>query len=867
MIKQRLQKFYSQKSPLKNSLYKNALWILIFGLAIGYLLSPKVLFQNTIYNEGDIFPQLILAEKDLLIVDATSTELKKNKLLSELGPIFDYDPELKEKTKKNLTTAFESYEQTSIKIEEARVKIYLENRTLGKEYFYIHQKKSELEEDEKLHKIYKSYLDQQLSVLKTDDNQLTNTNLALKRKIDSDHSIAIQIIKDLTSKRKLLQQERDRVKKQINNQQKAKLKSTSQYKESKETALKKFLGTLDIKLTEDELKSLNFPFYDGNTKDLLIQLMEQSLSHKILLSKETFPLNLQEVAEERNLKTGTYTKIANIDSLLDVVQVKSNLGEILKNLALIEDDGRQINFMRLIGEKLIQPNLTENKKELQRRKNEIEERMNPVYISLKKGEMIARQGSKVTKRHVVLLESYQNALANTGKTPKIVGMILFSIFFFYLMFHSLQHRNLLIFHDFKQLCLIGIVILLTVTISKLGILIAETLETNYSQIPFRVYTYALPIAISGMLLGILANFEVAFIAGILSTFFISLLLQNNLLHFFYGLAGNFIAALPIANYTSRSDLIKHGIKISIVSVPASILIYLIEFNQIDASIGSVLIAAVSGGIIVAIFTTFLLPLFENLFDITTDARLLELSNMNHPALKELMFRAPGTYHHSIMVGNLAETSAALIGANPLLSRVSAYYHDIGKGFNPEFFIENCGRNIKTNHDYLNDPYKSAKIIIKHVENGVKLAEKHKLGSAICNIIREHHGLTQVRFFYYQAKERAKKSSSPIKDVDANLFRYNGPKPKTIESAVVMLSDSCEAATRSIDEPTKEKIGVMVHRVTDSLLQEGQLDDSGISLKDFKIVRNNIIEVLETVHHQRIKYPEQENTPIQIRKIN
>jgi len=236
--------------------------------------------------------------------------------------------------------------------------------------------------------------------------------------------------------------------------------------------------------------------------------------------------------------------------------------------------------------------------------------------------------------------------------------------------------------------------------------------------------------------------------------------------------------------------------------------------------------------------------------------LLELSNMNHPVLKELIFNAPGTYQHSIVVGNLAESGASKIGANQLLARVSSYYHDIGKADDPLYYVENQPPNGPNVHDTL-DPFDSARIIIDHLEKGVKKAEKYRLGKKIKDILIQHHGTRLVNYFFDKAKQSNDRRNGYV-DIDESYFRYRGPKPQTIEAALVMLADVSEAASRSLDDPDPETIKSIVKRVCETVLEDGQLDESGLTLQTFKNVVDIYTTMLVSIHHHRIKYPEKTN---------
>ncbi len=260
-------------------------------------------------------------------------------------------------------------------------------------------------------------------------------------------------------------------------------------------------------------------------------------------------------------------------------------------------------------------------------------------------------------------------------------------------------------------------------------------------------------------------------------------------------------------------------------------------------------AGLLNGLGVAFLAATFLPLLEKAFDITTNLRLLELSNMNQPALKDLAVRAPGTYHHSIVVGNLSESAAEGIGAHALLVRVAAYYHDLGKMLCPLYFVEN--QHQKNFHDDL-PAQTSARIIINHVRDGLEIAKRHKLGKAIMDIIAQHHGDSLVRYFYHKAQEEL---ADPGTFVPEEQFHYPGPKPQTKEAGLVMVADVTEAAIRSLDDPSPEEIRQMVQKLATRIYMEGQLDQSGLTFNDLNYIEKTFTRILLSIHHHRITYPE------------
>ena len=435
---------------------------------------------------------------------------------------------------------------------------------------------------------------------------------------------------------------------------------------------------------------------------------------------------------------------------------------------------------------------------------------------------------------------------------RIIGIVCFVVLVFLAGVKLISRTEKIKKSGRKNALIVFLAITVTLLISKLWLILTGNLTITYTNINHESLYLSIPAVLASLLTGILVNFNLAIFTGFISAAFVSIQFNDDFYIFMYVAVGSIVASFPMAGKDSRIGLVKHGLIVSASCVVMTLLLFFLKNETFGDKLAYDLALAFINGVAASFCALFLLPLFEYLFDITTDLKLLELSNMNHPALKELMVSAPGSYQHSIMVGNLAEAAALKVRANPLFCRVASYYHDIGKGKNPDFFIENCTPNRPTVHAKLDDPHLSARTVIRHVEHGVKLAKEYRLGRKITEIIKQHHGTTLTQFFYVQAKE---KTEEPAK-IDPRRFRYPGPKPQTLASAIIMLADSCEAAVRSIQKPTPAKIDEMIRKVCAGILRDGQLDQSGISLKQFKDIIETFQELLVTIYHQRIAYPEE-----------
>jgi len=257
-----------------------------------------------------------------------------------------------------------------------------------------------------------------------------------------------------------------------------------------------------------------------------------------------------------------------------------------------------------------------------------------------------------------------------------------------------------------------------------------------------------------------------------------------------------------------------------------------------------------GGILSSFVAMSFLPILESTFRYTTDIKLLELSSLNHPLMQEMMMKAPGTYHHCMNVGSMADSAAKEIGANPLLAKVMAYYHDIGKMEHAQYFIENQRQGYNP-HNHIS-PHMSKTILVAHVKDGAEMAIKNKLGKPIVDGILQHHGTTLISYFYNRALEEQDEDTTGT--VEEREFRYPGPKPQFKEAALVMLADSIEATARSLEEPTPGRLNSIVENIIESKFMDGQLDECNLSIRDLAVIKETFKRLLQAMYHQRMDYP-------------
>ncbi len=505
---------------------------------------------------------------------------------------------------------------------------------------------------------------------------------------------------------------------------------------------------------------------------------------------------------------------------------KDNLANIFETLDMKEGE-KQIGHTLLKG--TIAPNNFIDKVETQRLREEAENQVEEVII--KENAIIASQGSRIGEREVdLMMES--GLLKEDNRLPfkMIIGiivlislsMIIFLAYIYYFHREMLYNNKLLVSF---------IVVLLTILIS----------ENIYLLSP-----YIMPIGMASLLISILINPQLGLLINMFVAFFLGFILKLDASIITMYIISGSIGALVSMKQGQRYNIMLNGGIIGLVNLLALASISLAKgLGGIDSfTTGMYLLL---NGIIVAVITLGSLPLWENVFSILTPLKLLELSNSNQPLLKKFLLEAPGTYHHSMLVGNLAESAAETISANPLIVRAGAYYHDIGKMVRPYYFGENQF-GIGNPHDKL-QPMQSVKIITSHTTDGIKIGKEYKLPKEIIDIIEQHHGNTMVAYFYYKYKEE-----NPDIKISTDEFRYQGRKPQSKEAAIIMLADSTEAAVRSIKEMTNEKIKDMVTKVVQGKLDDGQLDECHITLKELQLIIDSFVNVLTGIHHDRIEYP-------------
>ncbi|MGN0145395.1 MAG: HD family phosphohydrolase [Clostridium sp.] len=466
-----------------------------------------------------------------------------------------------------------------------------------------------------------------------------------------------------------------------------------------------------------------------------------------------------------------------------------------------------------------------------------EARKSVARIVIKQNQIIVKEGVPVTQDELDILSDL--GMLDDGKNISTYSYIYLVLAVFLAMIMFLQYNYIdrsysEIFENRKKIALISVINLMTLVFARTIGLIS----------PFLI-----PFACAPMLLTLLVNFKVSIVISVLNVIIVSIATGFDVQVILVGVASTILGATLLRKMQQRNDLLYSTLYISVVGA----IITLSTGILISSNLREVLTKSgitFMGGVLSGIFALGILPFLEGTFNEVTTLKLLELSNPNNPLLKKLLMEAPGTYHHSMLVANLAEMAAEEIGANSVIVRIGSYYHDVGKTERPYFFGENqIGGENPHNHI---TPNLSAKIIISHVKDGIELARKYNLPKVIEDIIAEHHGTTLVKYFYYTMKNN---SQNPD-EIDEKDYRYPGPIPSTKEAGIIMLADSVEAAVRSIKEPTEEKIKDMINNIINDKLSSGQLNDCDLTIKDIEKIKKCFLTALNGIYHHRIEYPKE-----------
>ncbi len=466
-------------------------------------------------------------------------------------------------------------------------------------------------------------------------------------------------------------------------------------------------------------------------------------------------------------------------------------------------------------------------------------------VIVRRGEKIIGAGEIVRPETLAKLNAL--GLAKTLVPWRtIIGSALLVIVLMLVVLIYLYQQNRKIFNHAGYLYLIGIIVVMVLAVAK------AIVSSNIAQWPElgALFGYMAPLAAAGMLIAVLLDSRLAVLVVTIMSFLLVIMTDGQVRFGLVGLVSSIAGIYGVGKLSQRGDMVKAGFFTGIAGVITIGIMGILSNASASLILISSTLFGLINGFLSSVLTIGFLPYLEGIFGITSAFRLLELSHPNNPLLKRLLTEAPGTYYHSLIVGNLAEAAAEGVGADSILARVGAYYHDIGKLKRPYFFIEN--QIAKNNPHDKTTPFLSTLIVTSHVKDGVEMAKENKLPAVIIKIIGQHHGNGLCTFFYHKALESGQKDKENIKEIE---FRYEGPKPQTKETAIIMLADAVEAAVRSLSNQTPGRIEGMVRRIIKEKLLDGQLDECDLTFKDLDRIAGAFAQVLNSIFHTRVEYPD------------
>ncbi len=583
----------------------------------------------------------------------------------------------------------------------------------------------------------------------------------------------------------------------------------------------------------------------------LVKTLDALLRSGIVSDKARFIKDQQTGVVLRDSVSPVERPLAEGYRVRDIQDARAHLSQFALEFYALPGQDRERVLSYLEG--LLTSSLLPKEQETSRRRAVAASRVPPVEVRINQGTVVVRSGAEVTPAVAKQLEALRNAQRPRSIARQSLGFLFFTLVLAYavwryFVYYQTRHRQI---RNHTLLILLVLISVLVVVRLMTGLadFLSDRLAVDAFRDPLNL-CYSIPFAAGAILITLLVDTAFGFFFAMMLSVLVGLYYGDAPMAS-YALLGSLAAIYSVRHYKDRAAIVKAGLTVGLINIFSVLAIDLMRQPPLTLpDFAPQAGFAYLGGILASAMVSMMLPALESLFKITTDIRLLESSNLNTPILRRLSVEAPGTYHHSLMVGTLAEAAAEAIGANPLVVRVGAYYHDIGKMLKPEYFVENqiYGPN---KHETLS-PNMSSLIIASHVKDGLAMAKELRLAKVVQEMIPQHHGTRVMTYFYHKAKGCAEGKNTGVVEAD---FRYPGPKPKTREAAIVMMADAVEAASRSLSEPTAAQIQGMIRRLTDAILDDNQFDECDITLRDIRIVEESFFKTLTGVfHRRRVDYP-------------
>lgn len=655
---------------------------------------------------------------------------------------------------------------------------------------------------------------------------------------------------------------------------------------------KAFVSRLQSVVSDEDFAAFEEAHFSESSEQLLVDLVNYGQKGRVVQDRKLLPAEDDRGLVSREMRGGSLRSEQVVLDLILIRDLDEARREVLREGASLPPSipKRIRTALTQVAASLVRPTLVLDQAETLRRQREAANRVKPVVIPLRRGETIIEDGERIDKRHLVIFKairaqthSLDRAAVRTGGGALVMVLVL--------LLWRYARRNVAAFRPTsKDAVLLAVMFTGTLALVRAGLSLGDILHDRLPLLPPETFYYLIPFAVGAMMVRLVLTAEVALLFSLALGVAVGLLAGRSI---FFAVQASLtsVAACGLAGRArSRRGLFSVGSATGMLGALLVLATYLFTgrapeagaelraFTELSASMAA---AFLSGALLLPGLVFVLLPLVEGTFGYVTNRRLIALANLNYPALKELIVQAPGTYHHSIIMGALTEAAATAIGANAQLAKVCAYYHDIGKSRNPLYFSENQRGDNK--HDQLAASM-SALIVKRHVTDGLELAAHWRLPRVITDVIRQHHGTRLVSFFWAKAQKSAEQeraardeaagaagspaksgpeggngSKPPVALPDESLYRYSGPKPQTREAALVMIADTCEASVRTLPEPTPERIRALLHKRVNEVVGEGQLDECELTLQDLNSIVEAMSLALEAVYQNRPVYPTRPST--------
>lgn len=623
----------------------------------------------------------------------------------------------------------------------------------------------------------------------------------------------------------------------------------------RESVRNTFRDSLDVRVQDRDIDALMDAGFSEEARDRVSMLLREAASGLIVADRAMLP-------EARGPMTvlvvdavpPTESIVREYESLRIPAEVRR---ELEVRASMVDTDAPWDEAALHLASALVQPNLFPSPSRTASRQEEAAAAVGPIDVFVKRGTVLFRDGEALDANQIARYRALQNT-AGPALWLEITSIVFFAalLLFSLVQFGSSNLRNFSM--GLRDVTAVGVIVLVMTVMGRLGVGLSEVAATliGYDCEPRSVW-FVIPVAGAAMLVRLLVGVNWALVTGVVVAAACGLLMELDALMVLFAFFSSMVAAGSVHQTRERLAVLRAGVLVGIANAAMALLIHFLGFFMGE---GEVLAAvtlrpvwsmtfAFAGGLLSSFFVLGLIPVFESV-GFVTDYRMMELANLNHPLMRQLMLRAPGSYHHSVVVGSLSEAACEAIGANALQTRVAAYFHDIGKSVKPQYYVENQGSG-GNKHKGL-DPHTSAAIIISHVTDGAELAKTHRLPKPCLDNIRMHHGTGLLQYFYAKAVEQA--GGDPSK-VDESAFRYPGPKPDSKEAGILMLADKVEAATRTIKEPTEAKFRSMIHAIINSVMADNQFEHCPLTFQELYTITDAFVGVLNGIHHQRIEYPQ------------